>query len=338
MKKLRIGCIGVGRLGYQHAENVAYRIPNAELAAVCDINMNRAEEAARQLGAAEYYGDYNEMLEKSDIDAVMITNTSSEHCACIKAACAAHKHIYCEKPTGLTIEELDEIDKAVETNPGRTIQVGFMRRFDRSYQDAKRRVDSGDIGKIIKIRSITRDPACQREDYVRFGPGAGGMFFDMSVHDFDLVRWFAGGEVKSMYAIGGIYEFTEFEAFNDIDNCSVLMQFDNGVMAEVEGSKQGVCGYDVWMEIVGTKGTLLVNSGTTSYVTQKDEYGMRNECQPWFRERFEEAYLREVAAFVDKALTGEASGVDTGDARKAVEMAFMAQKSYDDGKIMCAQQ
>ena len=158
----------------------------------------------------------------------------------------------------------------------------------------------------------------------------------MSVHDFDLVRWFAQGEVESVYAIGGIYEFTEFEAFNDIDNCSVLMKFDNGVMAEVEGSKQGVCGYDVWMEIVGTKGTLFINPGTTSFVTRKDEYGMRNECQPWFRERFEEAYMREVAAFVDKALAREASGVDTGDARKAVEMAFMAQKSYDDKQIVYA--
>ena len=336
MKKLRIGAIGVGRLGYQHAENVAYRIANAELTAVCDIDIKRAEEAAGKLGAEEFYSDYREMLEKADIDAVLITNTSSEHCACIKAACAAKKHIYCEKPTGLTIDELDEIDKAVASNEGMTVQVGFMRRFDRSYQDAKRRVDNGEIGRIIKIRSITRDPACQREDYVRFGPGSGGMFFDMSVHDFDLVRWFAQGEVESVYAIGGIYEFTEFEAFNDIDNCSVLMKFDNGVMAEVEGSKQGVCGYDVWMEIVGTKGTLFINPGTTSFVTRKDEYGMRNECQPWFRERFEEAYMREVAAFVDKALAREASGVDTGDARKAVEMAFMAQKSYDDKQIVYA--
>lgn len=191
MEKLKVGSIGVGRLGYQHAENVAYRIPNAELIAVCDINKERAKEVAKQLGAKEFYSDYKEMLEKSDIDAVLITNTSSEHCACIKAACKAKKHIYCEKPTGLTIAELDEIDRAVEENKGKTIQVGFMRRFDRSYEDAKRRVENGEIGRIIKIRSISRDPACQREDYVRFGPGAGGMFFDMSVHDFDLVRWFA---------------------------------------------------------------------------------------------------------------------------------------------------
>jgi myo-inositol 2-dehydrogenase/D-chiro-inositol 1-dehydrogenase len=334
MKRLRVGAIGVGRLGFQHAENVAYRIPNAELVAVCDINEEHAKNVAKQLGAADYYSDYKEMLKNPEIDAVLITNTSSEHCECIKAACAAKKHIYCEKPTGLTIEELDEIDKAVAANPGKTIQVGFMRRFDCSYQDAKQRVERGEIGKIIKLRSITRDPACQREDYVRFGPGAGGMFFDMSVHDFDLVRWFAGAEVKSMYAIGGIYEFTEFEAFHDIDNCSVLMQFENGVMAEVEGSKQGVCGYDVWMEVVGTKGTLMINPGTTSFVTQKDEYGMRNQCQPWFRERFKEAYLREMEAFVDAALEERPSAVDTTDARKVVEMAFMAQSSYDNGKIV----
>lgn len=334
MEKLRIGAIGVGRLGFQHAENVAYRIPNAELVGVCDINEARAKEVAEKLGAQQFYSDYKELLNSKNIDAVLITNTSSEHCACIKEACAAGKHIYCEKPTGLTLNELDDIDQAMANNPGKTVQIGFMRRFDRSYQDAKRRVENGDIGKVIKIRSVSRDPACQREEYVRFGPGAGGMFFDMSVHDFDLVRWIAGAEVKSMYAIGGIFEFTEFESFNDIDNCSVLMQFENGVMAEVEGSKHGVCGYDVWMEIVGTKGTLMVNPGTTSFVTQKDEYGIRNNCQPWFRERFEEAYLREIAAFVDKALTNLPSEVDASDARRVVEMAFMAQSSYDKKQIV----
>ena len=119
----------------------------------------------------------------------------------------------------------------------------------------------------------------------------------MSVHDLDLVRWFAGSEVESMYAIGGIYEFEEFASFNDIDNCSILIKFKNGVMAEVEGSKNASCGYDVWMEIVGTKGTLLVNTATTSFVTRKDEYGIRSECAPWFRERFKDAYVRELEVF-----------------------------------------
>lgn len=336
MKKLRCAAIGVGRLGYLHAENVAFKIPNAVLTTVCDINAEQAERVAKQLGAEKFCTDYREVMNDPDIDAVLIMNTSSEHCKTIQAACKAKKHIYCEKPTGITVEELDAIDAAVAENRHKTIQVGFMRRFDRSYQAAKEKVDRGEIGKLIKLRSITRDPANQKSVYIRYGAGSGGLFFDQCVHDFDLVRWFADSEVESVYSLGGVYGIEEFKQFNDVDNCSVLMRFQNGVMAEVEGSKQGVCGYDVWMEIVGTKGTLLVNPGTTSFVTQKDEYGMRNECQPWFRERFEEAYLRELQAFVDDALAGKHSQVDTTDARRVVEIAQYAKDSYEQGCIVRA--
>lgn len=334
MDKLRIVIIGVGRLGTSHAENLVYRIPNAELVAICDIRYEHAKETAARLGVKKVFEFYDDMLKEPDIDAVLIATPPAVHCECIVAACKAKKHIFCEKPIGVTDEDLDRIDAAVTSNSDKVLQVGFMRRFDRSYADAKERVARGDIGKVIKVRSISRDPSCQKEDFVKLGPTLGGMFYDMSVHDLDLVRWFAESEVESLYALGGIYEFTEFADFNDIDNCSILIKFKNGVMAEVEGSKNASCGYDVWMEIVGTKATLMINPATTTFVTQKDEYGMRNQCSPWFRERFEEAYEREVQAFIDTVLTGGKSSVSAEDARRVVEMATMATQSYEEGKVV----
>ncbi len=334
MEKLKIAVIGVSRLGTVHAENIALRIPNAELVALCDIKYENALKAGERLGVKNVYDSYEKMLEETDTEAVLIATPPAVHRECILAACAAKKHIFCEKPIGVTDEDLDLIDEAVVKNEGKVLQVGFVRRFDRSYAEAKARVDRGDIGKVIKVRSISRDPSSQINDFIKLGPTLGGMFYDMSVHDLDLVRWFAGSEVESLYAIGGIYEFEEFANFNDIDNCSILMKFKNGVMAEVEGSKNASCGYDVWMEIVGTKGTLLINSATTTSVTQKDQYGIRTECSPWFFERFEDAYKREVEVFVDTVLSGGESKMSAYDARKVVKMATMATKSYEQGTVV----
>ena len=331
MEKLRIASIGVGRMGICHAETVALRVPDAELVTVCDLNEELARSTAQRLGARKYTTDYHDVMNDEEIDAVFITNTSAAHCECIKAACAAKKHIFCEKPPGLTFDELDEIDEAVASNKGKVIQVAFLRRFDKSMMDAKARVDRGEIGDVIKVKSVTRDPGKHREFFDRFLPGSGGIFFDLNVHDFDLARWFANSEVEKVFAIGGVYSFEEFKDFNDLDADAVMLQFQNGVMAEIEGNRLATCGYDVWLEVVGTKGSITVNTGINSFVTVKDEYGMRNECCPWYWERFGDAYESEVFAFVDAVQTGKETPCGTTDARRVVEIADLAKKSFDEG-------
>jgi myo-inositol 2-dehydrogenase/D-chiro-inositol 1-dehydrogenase len=305
-----------------------------KLIAVCDLDIDRAKAAADILGASKTYEDYNNLMADDDIEAVLITNTTSEHCNTILAGAKNKKHMYCEKPTGVSLEELDKIDNALKSIPEKVFQVGLMRRFDSAYIEAKEKIDCGMIGKVIKIRSVTRDPACQYEDYLRFGPGSGGMFFDMCVHDFDLVRWFADSEIKSVYAIGGIYDFFEFERFNDIDNASVLMEFQNNVMAEVEGCKNATCGYDVWMEVVGTKGSIRIGPMMTNPVILADSYGVRSDCMPWFKERFAAAYRNEILDFIDCVAHNKRSKVGANDARKAVELAFLAQESLNQKNIV----
>lgn len=331
MEKIRIGSIGVGRMGICHAESVAYRTPDADLVAVCDLNAELAEATAKRLGAEKFTTDYHEIMNDPNIDAVLITNTSAAHCECIKAACAAKKHIFCEKPTGINFEELNAIDEAVATNPGKVIQIGFLRRFDKSMLDAKNRVLRGEIGKVVKVKSVTRDPGKYREYFDKFLPGSGGIFYDMNVHDFDLCRWFAESEVKKVFSSGGVYAFDEFADFGDLDANSVTLQFENGVMGEAEGNRLAGCGYDVWVEIVGTKGSIDVKCGRNTFVVVKDENGIKEEGCPWYWERFGDAYTAEIVAFVDAIKNGKPSPCNTTDARRAVEIADIAKKSYEQG-------
>lgn len=328
MEKVKIGVIGVGRMGICHAETAAFRAADAELVTVCDLNEELAKSTMERLGGRKYTADYRDVMQDDEIDAVFITNTSAAHCECLKAACAAKKHIFIEKPTGITFEELDEIDEAVASNPGKVVQVAFLRRFDRSMRDAKERVLRGEIGKVVKVKSVTRDPSAHREFYDRFLPGSGGIFFDMNVHDIDLARWFAESEVETVYSIGGVYAFDEFKDFDDLDANSVTLQFKNGVMAEIEGSRLAACGYDVWLEVVGTEGSINVNTGLNTFVTVKDKNGMRDECCPWYWERFGSAYEAEVLAFIDAVINGKETPCSTTDARRVAEVADLAKQSY----------
>lgn len=332
--KLRVGAIGLGRMGYLHAENLALRIGNAKLVAVCDLNADRAKDVANRLGVTSWYTDYEEMFRREHLDAVMINNTAAAHCETIQAACRAGLHIFCEKPTGINLEELDIIDQAVAACKDKVIQVGFARRFDQSYRIAKEKVARGDIGKIIKIQSVNRDPASMRADYARFGPGSGGMFYDQLVHDFDLIRWITGCEIKSAYVLGGIYGFEEFKNFNDIDNTVVTMELDGGAIAVVEGSKNSTCGFNVWMEIMGTEGSLKIGPCCTGTVEIYDTHGIRREANQWVLDRFADAYLEELQVFVDTVLAGGQAPVGVLDARKSVEIAAKCEESFAKKQIV----
>mgnify|MGYP005946234029 CR=1 FL=1 len=331
---LRFGVIGLGRMGYYHTVNISRHLRDAELVAVCDLSEARARDVAKELSVGSWYTNYNEMLKQEQLDAILITNTAAAHCQTIEDACRAKVHIFCEKPTGIAAEELDRIDKAIAQNPGKVFQVGFARRFDPSYRLAKEKVERGEIGKIIKIQSVNRDPAFLRADYARFGPGSGGMFFDQLVHDIDLIRWITGAEVESAYTLGGIYAFDEFRAFDDIDNTVVSLSMSNGVMAIIEGSKNSTAGFHVWMEIMGTEGCLKIGPCGTGTLEICDSHGIRKEINQWVFDRFEDAYINELQMFIQAVLNGTTEEVGAADARASVEVAEMCKASYEEKRIV----
>ncbi|GHU51141.1 hypothetical protein FACS1894200_11060 [Spirochaetia bacterium] len=188
MNKVRIGSVGLGRLGLAHAQNIACRIQNAQLAALCDVDSAKLKETADRLHVPGRYATFEELIAQKDIDAVVLVSPSALHTKQISAALAAGKHVFSEKPLGVTVAECKEAEKAVEAHKDMVFMLGFMRRFDESYKYAHDKVAAGEIGKPVLFRAYSQDPEASIAGSIAFGPHSGGEFLDMCVHDIDLAR------------------------------------------------------------------------------------------------------------------------------------------------------
>ena len=188
MKKVKFGIIGVGRLGYEHACNLANRIPGAELVAICDGNEARAKEVAAELGVSAVYSDPKEMCADPNVEAVAIVTNTASHVEMIRIAMDAGKHVFCEKPLAETEEKCKAAEAIIEAHPDLIFMLGFMRRFDHSYEVAKKKIENGDIGDIVLVRCYSQDPRAIIEGTLEYAPRSGGQYIDMSIHDIDLIR------------------------------------------------------------------------------------------------------------------------------------------------------
>ena len=233
MKKLKIGIIGVGRLGYEHACNIANRVPGSELVAIADANFDRAKQVAEELGVSAVYPTAQELCADPNVEAVAIITNTASHVEMIKIAMDAGKHVFCEKPLADTVEKCKEAEAIIAAHPELTFMLGFMRRYDHSYQVAKKKMENGDIGDVILVRCYSQDPISIIEGTLEYAPRSGGQFIDMSIHDFDLIRWLTGSEVKELWATGGCYEFKQYKDWDDGDNVSGLMKMENGDIGDV---------------------------------------------------------------------------------------------------------
>jgi myo-inositol 2-dehydrogenase/D-chiro-inositol 1-dehydrogenase len=190
MEKVKIGVAGLGRLGKIHARNLAFKIPGAELTAACSLLESELAYAKNELNVQDCYTNYDEMLAKADIQAVAIVTSSGEHCKQLAAALDAGKHVFCEKPLGITVDECFAAEKAVEKHPEKVFLLGFMRRFDPSYVYAKAKIEDGAIGEPYLVKATGVDPLKYIEGALKFAKTSGGLFIDMAIHDIDLMRWF----------------------------------------------------------------------------------------------------------------------------------------------------
>jgi len=336
MKKLRIGSIGLGRLGYEHAYNLATRVPGAELVALCDVDADKLAQVADELEVEHRYHDFAEMCKNPDIDAVCIVSPSGFHAEHIRIALDAGKHVFCEKPLDVTIEKCHEAEKAVEAHPDLLCMIGFMRRYDVSYRKAKEKIDRGDIGRVVLVRSYTQDPIATIESTLKFAPTSGGQFLDMSVHDADLCRWLTGGQTpKNLWAIGGCFAYPQYREWNDGDNVSALIQFEDETMAFLFAGRAAAQGCNVETEIIGTLGTLRIGSvGTDSMLEVMSDHGVCRECYPDFMFRWHDAYVNEMIEFVNCVREGRPSPVTVYDGTAALEIAYRCKESFESGKML----
>ena len=326
----RIGLIGAGRMGKVYAHTLAFSIAEADLCAVADPNEQNACETASRFGIKSCFSDYRRLLEQKDIEAVVIASSTYTHVEIVKAAAAAGKQIFCEKPLAMTLQGCDEaIDAARQA--GVRLMVGFMRRFDPPYRMAKQKIEEGVIGEPVMFKGVGRDPRRTSLEFAR-RENSGGLILDMGIHDFDLARWLMSSEVERVYSEGGCLVYPELKEVGDIDNAVVNLRFANGAVGNIDVSRNAVYGYDIRTEVLGSRGGLLISRDryTDMLVMTKD--GVTHDTVPYFMERFAEAYAAEIREFIACLSEDREPSVTGQDARLATAIGMAATRSFDEAR------
>lgn len=330
-RRLKVGLLGLGRLGQIYARQLATAIPQVKLVAVSDPVAGRAREAAEKFSVPRWYARPEELLDDREVQAVVISSPTLTHCEQVEAAAGRGKAIFCEKPPALTLEEAYAMKRAVETN-GVFFQMGFMRRFDRGYRAARQKLDRGAIGVPVLFKASSRDPYLPSLEYVD-PKSSGGLFVDMGIHDFDLARWLIG-EVKSVHAIGGILAYPQVESLGDIDNAAVTLRFASGALGIVDLSRSGIYGYDITTEVLGTKGTLRIGYLRDNPILVLTENSVTHDTVPHFPQRFGEAYVAQLENFAANVLSERLPPVTIDDGIEALRISLDATQAYRTGQTV----
>jgi len=327
-KKVNIAVIGTGRMGSVHVANLVRKIPEAHLAAICDIRLEVARAVANELDISRVVQDYHELLADDAIEAVLIATSTDTHAQIIQDAAAAGKHIFCEKPLALDLASIDRALSMVEKASVK-LQVGFNRRFDRSFQRVRQIVASGEIGRPCVLRITNRDPELPSLDFLRV---SGGLFLDMTIHDFDMAR-FQIGEIEEVYAAGNVLIDPALNAFGDLDTAVVTLKFANGAIGAIDNSRQAVFGYDQRLEVLCLQGMALAGNESEDTVVKGNPQGFHSARVPhFFMQRYAPCYVEEVRQFVE-AVRDDLPTPTTGlDGRMAVVLGHAAWKSFHENR------
>ncbi len=326
---LNVGLIGAGRIGRIHAGNLANRIPNARLVAVADIDLEAAKSLTAELNIETAFSDYAQLLEHGDLQAVVISSATDTHAQIIMEAAAAGKHIFCEKPLALELSRIDDALDAVEA-AGVKLQVGFNRRFDPNYRKVREMAAEGKIGEPQILRITSRDTEPPPLEFVKV---SGGIFLDMTIHDFDMARYITGSEIEEIYVIGAVMIDPRIEEFGDLDTVIITLRFENGVIGTIDNSRKAVYGYDQRIELFGSEGMISTENETPDRHSLSNADGIQKPLPlHFFLERYIESYLREMQSFVDCVQNDTPPEVTGADGRAPVVSGLAARLSYDENR------
>jgi myo-inositol 2-dehydrogenase/D-chiro-inositol 1-dehydrogenase len=324
----RIGVIGVGRIGRMHAELLARRVPGTAVSAIYDAHADTARTIGAQLGIP-VAASVEELLASADVDAVAICTTTDTHADLIVDAARAGKAIFCEKPVSLDLETVDRALAAVE-EAGVPFQIGFNRRFDPAHASVREAVASGRIGEPQLARITSRDPAPPPMAYVRH---SGGIFLDMTIHDFDMARFLTGSEVVEVFARGAVRVDPAFADEGDVDTAMVTLVHENGCLTSIDNSRRAVYGYDQRVEVFGSEGMAASENPLGHSGVLRTAEGTRESTLPYFYlERYTPSYLREWEAFAAALSAGAAPLVGPADARAPLVIGLAAWRSVRENR------
>ncbi|MCC6234037.1 MAG: inositol 2-dehydrogenase [Verrucomicrobiales bacterium] len=329
IETLKLGLIGAGRIGRLHAEHVQRRMKDAQIAVITDAVPAAAAACAKDFGIPETAPDFRAILARKEIHGVVVCSPTDTHTQIIEEAAAAGKHVFCEKPIDADLARIDRALAAVR-QAGVILQVGFNRRFDANFQRVRRAIVSGEIGTPHQIHVISRDPGPPPIEYVR---RSGGLFMDMTIHDFDMVRFLAGDEVVEVYATGGVRVDPAIGEAGDIDTAVILLKFQGGATGMIENCRKAVYGYDQRVEVLGSAGAIRIDNNypNTAVVSTRDHV-RRDLPLNFFMERYVESYLEEVRLFLEAIRTGAPSPLSGEEGRVPVQIAQAATRSLRENR------
>lgn len=326
MKKLNVGIIGAGRIGQVHAKSITYHIPQAKIVAISDIYYEGAKRVAESLGIPNAYEDYHEILNNPEIDAVLICSSTDTHADIAVEAAEAGKHIFCEKPVDLTVAKIKKVIAAVE-KAGVKLQIGFNRRYDHNFAEIKRLANDGKLGKLQTIKITSRDPEPPSIDYVKV---SGGIFLDMTVHDFDMAR-FIGGEVEEVYANAAVTVDEAIGEAGDVDTALIALKFKNGAIGVIDNCRKACYGYDQRLEVFGTGGQASAANDTPTNVSYINENGnMTDKPLYFFLERYMQSFTDEMTEFINAVQNDESTKTTVNDGLEALRLGLAAKLSVKE--------
>jgi myo-inositol 2-dehydrogenase / D-chiro-inositol 1-dehydrogenase len=325
MKKLKIGVIGTGRIGKVHIATLVQSVPQAEVVAIADVNRVSANEVAKTFGIATVYNNYLDVIKHSDIEAVVICSPTDTHARYIIDAAKEKKHIFCEKPVDLSLEAIKDAIQAA-SSAGVKFMVGFNRRFDPNFSKVRQLVSDGKIGDPHILKITSRDPAPPPAEYSAV---SGGMFMDMTIHDFDMARYIAGSEVTEVYTKASVMVDPAIGKAGDVDTAIITLTFGNGAIGVIDNSRKAVYGYDQRVEIFGSNGMVCADNNYPENHRYYASDGVHGSLPlNFFMERYLESYANEMKIFCDAVINDLPLPVTGMDGLMSVAVALAAKKSH----------
>lgn len=326
---LNIGIIGAGRIGKVHLESISYHVKNATVTAMADPFMNEeTEKLIRSYGVSKVTKDYKDILNDKDIDAVLVCSSTDTHAAISIEAINAGKHVFCEKPVDHSIEKIQAVADALKEHPNIKFQVGFNRRFDHNFAAIRKAYDDGKIGEAHILKITSRDPEPPNPAYIKV---SGGIFLDMTIHDFDMACFLTDSDVEELYVNSAVLVDPAIGEQGDVDTAIITMKMANGALAVIDNSRKAAYGYDQRAELFGSKGMVATSNDTVSSAVISNADGVIGE-KPlfFFLERYMESFSEEMRQFTEAVINDTEVPVGIHAGLQSVKIGLAARKSVEE--------
>lgn len=326
---LKIGIIGAGRIGKVHLESISYHVKNATVTAMADPFMNEeTEKLIRSYGVSKVTKDYKDILNDKDIDAVLVCSSTDTHAAISIEAINAGKHVFCEKPVDHSIEKIQAVADALKEHPDIKFQVGFNRRFDHNFAAIRKAYDDGKIGEAHILKITSRDPEPPNPAYIKV---SGGIFLDMTIHDFDMACFLTDSDVEELYVNSAVLVDPAIGEQGDVDTAIITMKMANGALAVIDNSRKAAYGYDQRAELFGSKGMVATSNDTVSSAVISNADGVTGE-KPlfFFLERYMGSFSEEMRQFTEAIINDTEVPVGIHAGLQSVKIGLAARKSVEE--------